>query len=63
MANYNTTTKIMIGSISEKADSVTGSIAKEINDYFQTVTDTKTIRATATATVGQMLIYVVVHDS
>ena len=32
MANYNTTTKIIINDLSVKSDSTAGSLAKEIND-------------------------------
>ena len=39
MANYNTTTKIIINDISVKSDSTAGSLAKEINDYIQTLDD------------------------
>ena len=37
MANYNTITKVIINDISSDASSVTGSLAKEINDYIQTL--------------------------
>jgi|TARA_B100000965_G_C19353026_1_gene652667 hypothetical protein len=39
MANYNTTTKIIINDLSVKSDSTAGSLAKEINDYIQTLDD------------------------
>ena len=39
MANYNTTTKIIINDVTSRADSVSGSLAKEINDYVQTLDD------------------------
>jgi|TARA_X000001388_G_C2195091_1_gene109046 hypothetical protein len=39
MANYNTTTKIIINDLSVKSDSTDGSLAKEINDYIQTLDD------------------------
>ena len=39
MANYNTITKVIINDISTAASSVTGSLAKEINDYIQTLDD------------------------
>ena len=37
MAAYNTTTKIFILDVDSDADSVTGSAAKTINDYWQTL--------------------------
>ena len=39
MAIYNTTTKIIINDLSVKSDSTSGSLAKEINDYIQTLDD------------------------
>ena len=63
MANYNTTTKVLIGDVSEKADSVTGSIAKEVNDYMQTIADTKTIRGFDISVHGHQLVVTIIHDS
>ena len=40
MADYNTITKVIINEISPEASSVTGSLAKEINDYIQTLDST-----------------------
>jgi len=40
MANYNTITKVIINDISSDASSVTDSLAKEINDYIQTLDST-----------------------
>ena len=40
MADYNTITKVIINDISPAASSVTGSLAKEINDYIQTLDST-----------------------
>jgi len=46
MANYDVTTKVIIHSApNNNADSVVGSYAKEVNDYLQTVDDSKTIRS------------------
>jgi hypothetical protein len=39
MANYNVVTKIIIGNLSPDADSVSGSLAKEITDYIETLDD------------------------
>lgn len=40
MATYNVVTKIIIGNLSPDADTVTGSLAKEITDYIETLDDT-----------------------
>jgi hypothetical protein len=40
MAVYNVVTKIIIGNLSPDADSVSGSLAKEITDYIETLDDT-----------------------
>jgi hypothetical protein len=40
MADYNTITKVIINDVSSDASSVTGSLAKEINDYIQTLDST-----------------------
>tara|TARA_R100001377_G_scaffold58597_1_gene35139 strand:+ start:1005 stop:1202 length:198 start_codon:yes stop_codon:yes gene_type:complete len=40
MADYNTITKVIINDISPAASSVSGSLAKEINDYIQTLDST-----------------------
>jgi len=40
MADYNTITKVIINDISPAASSVVGSLAKEINDYIQTLDST-----------------------
>lgn len=63
MANYDTTTKVIINDLDQSADSVTGSLAKEVNDYFETVANTKTIRGFTMAAFGQKAIVIIVHDS
>jgi|TARA_R110002020_G_scaffold3910_2_gene17208 hypothetical protein len=40
MADYNTITKVIINDVSPAASSVAGSLAKEINDYIQTLDST-----------------------
>ena len=37
MANFDTVTKVIINDISPDASTVSGSLAKEINDYFETI--------------------------
>ena len=63
MANYNTTTKVLIGDVSEKADSVTGSIAKEISDYLQTIDTGKTLLAIGLTIHAHKLVAMIIHDS
>lgn len=63
MASYDTTTKTIVGSISEDADSVAGSIAKAINDYIQTIDSGKTIHGIDLAAKGHELIATIVHES
>ena len=43
MANFSTTTKVIINNISGNADSVAGSLAAEINDYLATIDDAKLV--------------------
>ena len=37
MADYNTITKVIINEVSPEASDVAGSLAKEINDYIQSL--------------------------
>ena len=43
MANFDTVTKVIINDVSVKDDSVAGSLAKEINDYIETIDDAKLV--------------------
>ena len=64
MANFNVTTKIIINTISPNADSVAGSYAKEVNDYIQSVDDSKTIRSIHSVQMRDGRIKtVIIHDS
>ncbi len=64
MPNYDTTTKIIINDMNPAADSVSGSYAKELNDYIQTVDNTKTIRSIHSVEMRDgRIMTVVVHDS
>ena len=40
MANYNTRTKVFVLDVTSAADTVTGSLAKVVNDYIQTLDST-----------------------
>ena len=63
MANYNTTTKVIINDISPKADSVSGSLAKEINDYIQGLDDSSgaIVDIKAVKLDNSRIAYIIVH--
>ena len=64
MANFNVTTKIIINTISPNADSVAGSYANEVNDYIQSVDDSKTIRSIHSVQMRDgRIMTVIIHDS
>ncbi len=64
MANFNVTTKVIINTISPNADSVSGSYAKEVNDYIQSVDDSKTIRSIHSVQMRDgRIMTVIIHDS
>tara|TARA_R100000908_G_C3740224_1_gene136987 strand:+ start:73 stop:264 length:192 start_codon:yes stop_codon:yes gene_type:complete len=43
MANFDTTTTVIINDVSIKADSVAGSLAKEINDVIEDIDTAKLV--------------------
>lgn len=66
MANFNVTTKVIIhNGPNDSADSVTGSYAKVVNDYIQTVDDGKTIRSIHAVYLpnSNCVMTTIVHDS
>ena len=64
MANFNVTTKIIINTISPNADSVSGSYAKEVKAYIQSVDDSKTIRSIHSVQMRDgRIMTVIIHDS
>jgi hypothetical protein len=64
MANYNTTTKVIIEDIDTRPDSQSGSYAKEVNDYLETVDNTKTIRSiNSVVTKEGRVATIIIHDS
>jgi len=64
MANYNTTTKVIINEVNAASDSTSGSYAKELNDYLETVDNTKTIRSIHSIQMRDgRIMTTVVHDS
>jgi len=60
MANFDTDTKIIVGSADATQDSSTASLAKDVNDYLQGIVNTKTIRTITTAEVTPGKIAVVI---
>ena len=63
MANYNTTTKVIVGPVSADADTVAGSFAKQWNDAIEAVDATKTIRAAVVTNCGYKIIGVLTYDN
>lgn len=65
MANYNVTTKILIINIQDtSADNVTGSAAKAITDYLESVDAAKTIRSITVAPISNTrAAIIIIHDS
>lgn len=66
MANFNVTTKVILhNGPNDSADSVSGSYAKEVTDYLETVTNTKTIRGIHSVWLpnSNCVMTVIVHDS
>ena len=64
MANYNTTTKVIVNDVTPAVDSVSGSYAKEVNDYLESVDNTKTIRSIETVLTREgRLATIIIHDS
>ena len=63
MANFNTTTKIMMGVLDDQ-DSVDSGFGAKVNDYLQSVDDGKTIRHIGSVGVrGNQIAVIIIHDS
>ena len=64
MADYNTTTKVIITEINDDSDQVAGSLAKVVNDYIQTLDkDSNTILWVETCMIDRTrLAYIIVHE-
>lgn len=60
MANFDTNTKVIINDVSSKAQSVAGSLAKEINDYIETIDDAKLVDIKAVMLDRSRIAYIVV---
>jgi hypothetical protein len=65
MAAYNVTTKVLlVDSNDARADTTSGSTAKAISDYLESVDSSKTIRNISVAQVSNTTVMVlIVHDS
>ena len=59
MANFSTTTKVIINDISGNADSVAGSLAAEINDYLETIDDAKLVDTKAVMLDRSRIAYII----
>tara|TARA_R110001583_G_scaffold1109_4_gene9298 strand:+ start:1270 stop:1461 length:192 start_codon:yes stop_codon:yes gene_type:complete len=60
MANFDTVTKVIINDVSAAASSVSGSLAKEINDYIETIDDAKLVDIKAVMLDRTRIAYIVV---
>ena len=60
MANFDTATKVIINDISVDASTVAGSLAKEINDYIETIDDAKLVDIKAVMLDRSRIAYIVV---
>ena len=60
MANFITTTKVIINDITTDADSVANSLAKEINDYIETIDDAKLVDIKAVKFDRSRIAYIII---
>ena len=60
MANFDTNTKVIINDISAAASTVAGSLAKEINDYMESIDDAKLVDIKAVMLDRTRIAYIVV---
>ena len=60
MANFDTVTKVIINDVSPEASTVTGSLAKEINDYIETIDDAKLVDIKAVMLDRSKIAYIVI---
>jgi len=60
MANFSTTTKVIINDITTDADSVADSLAKEINDYIETIDDAKLVDIKAVKFDRSRIAYIII---
>tara|TARA_B100001248_G_C27370892_1_gene451579 strand:+ start:855 stop:1046 length:192 start_codon:yes stop_codon:yes gene_type:complete len=60
MANFDTVTKVIINDISPDASTVSGSLAKEINDYIETIDDAKLVATNAVMLDRSRVAYIII---
>ena len=60
MANFDTVTKVIINDISVSASTVDGSLAKEINDYIETIDDAKLVDIKAVMLDRTRIAYIII---
>ena len=60
MANFDTVTKVIINDISPAASTVSGSLAKEINDYIETIDDAKLVATNAVMLDRTIIAYIII---
>ena len=60
MANFDTVTKVIINDVSPDASTVTGSLAKEINDYIETIDHAKLVDIKAVMLDRSKIAYIVI---
>jgi hypothetical protein len=60
MADFDTNTKVIINDISAAASTVTGSLAKEINDYIESVDDSKLVATNAVMLDSSRIAYIII---
>ena len=60
MANFDTVTKVIINDVSPDASTVSGSLAKEINDYIETIDDAKLVATNAVMLDSTRVAYIVI---
>ena len=60
MANFDTTTTVIINDVSIKADSVAGSLAKEINDAIEDIDTAKLVDIKAVMLDRSRIAYIII---
>ena len=61
MANFNTTTTVIINDVSVNADSVTGSLAAEINTKIQLIDDANLVDIKAVMLDRSRIAYIIIE--
>jgi len=63
MANFSTTTTVIINDVSVKADSVAGSLAKEINDAIEDIDTAKLVDIKAVMLDRSRMAYIIIEQN